>query len=108
MLRSTSTKAQFTGLPTVPATSQSTVRLLPADQLTAVLGCVTTKGPALPATVTTMLSWALQPAPGALSRTDTRKLYVRDTFASTSQFGVGLFPESTVESMGNQRCGSAE
>src|SRR5690606_32500633 len=108
MLRSTSTRAQFTGLPVVPATFQVTVRLLPAVQVTAVLGWVTTKGPAPPATETTILSCALQPAPGALSRTVTRKLNVRETFASISQLGVGLLPESTVESIGNQRCGSLD
>ena len=69
-----STAVQLTGAPLVPATSQVMVWLVSADQLSDVFGWVTRKGPLLPSTFTIMLSWSLQPAPEALSRTVSRKV----------------------------------
>ncbi|ESU27405.1 hypothetical protein FLJC2902T_21100 [Flavobacterium limnosediminis JC2902] len=79
-----STLAQFTPLALVPATVQLIVCVVPAAYETAVFCVSTVKGPAVPATVTTISSALLDPPPKWLSRTVKRKFKVLATPGSTS------------------------
>src|SRR6478609_1337764 len=85
------TFAQFTGATLVPATLQVTVCEEAAAQLTAVFGALTTKGPAVPFTVTFIKSSEVWPPPALLSRVTSEKFNVRATDGITSQVGVRLF-----------------
>ena len=82
-----STLAQLTGAAVVPATFQVIVCVLAPTQLIPVLvGFVTTKGPAVPLTVTVTFDVAaVHPPPVALSRTVARKVIVLATVGNTSQ-----------------------
>ena len=80
----------------VPATDQVTVRA--PDQVTAVLGEVTWKGPALPTTFTNMSSVVTPPPPARLSRAVTRNS-ARDTAGNSSPKSYGVIGMS--KSFGN-------
>src|SRR4051794_26486599 len=67
------TFAALIGAPEVPATSQVMFWLLPAGYVTAVSGEVTRNGPVPGARLTTVDAKSEPPAPGAPSRTVTRK-----------------------------------
>ena len=88
-LRRRFTRAQLTGATFVLATAQVTVWVVPPAQLTAVLGAVTTKGPAVE--VTFRLTKALETMPPTTpaaplwtSRTVQRNLSVRATLGRRS------------------------
>src|SRR5436190_9193923 len=68
----------------VLATFQVTVCAEPAAQLTDVFGAVTANGPAVLATVRTVVASFVPPPPARLSRTVTWKLRVRLAFGRTS------------------------
>ena len=78
------TSAVPTGATLVLATSQITVVAAPAARVIAVFGAVITNGPASLSTVMAVEASLVPPPPARLSRTVTRKLSVRSTFASTS------------------------
>src|SRR5688572_11196746 len=78
------TFAAPTGATAVFATSQVTVCVEPAGQLTFVLGAVTTNGPASAREVTVVVSAEKPPPPERLSRAVTRKVMVRVVVGSDS------------------------
>ena len=94
-----STLAAFTPLPVVPATFQVTVCAVPAFHVTFVFGTFTTKGPAVPFTVTTMSSLLLFAPPATLSLTVSLKLRVLPTFGTASHCHE-VAPDLIVDSLG--------
>jgi len=102
--RNISTLAALTPLPVVPATSHVTVCVVPAFHVTLVLGEFTTKGPAVPLTVTTISSLLLVPPPATLSLTVSLKFKVLATLGTASHFQE-VAPVLIVSSLGKYRSG---
>ena len=107
-------RTKLTGAAVVPFTLQVTVAVLPAAQVTAVLGAVTANGPDVLVTVTTASVKAVWPIVepatyGRLSLTVTLKFKVLETELSASIFapasppgngGVTFKPERIVDNFG--------
>ena len=101
------TFAQFTGAAFELFTLQVMVCEEPGAQVTAVLGAVTAKGPAVAEMITCISSLVLLPPPLWLSRAVNRKLSVRATEGSTSHLLV-LVPPSMEARLGKVRAGTVE
>ena len=99
------TLAQLTGAPAVLATFHVTVCVEPPPQFTAVFGDVTTKGPALDVTASTIASELTPPPAARLSRTVALKFIFRVVVGSASPIVDVLFRMS--DSFGNVREGLA-
>src|SRR5262245_50766674 len=98
------TARAWIGALVVPATAQVTFWV--PDQVTAELGAVTKKGPALETTSTSASSPPMPPPPARLSRAVTRKCSVRSRVGSTSAMLLRLSNKS--DNCGKVRDGLVE